>query len=228
VRTFPDSSARDHLEHEWSAHWRRLLAGAGWFGLDGEGERRSTLNPVNSTRDNFWRQRAGAEFESGVLVGPWLRARVEGELLRYDVPDSEVYENENRLRVQVLPGLRPGLGRSYGVGPRLEWLRSPQQPAEDYTELAAVAELEWTTLRSVWSAMPAAGRRNYREALQRELSTPILHTSYNFYELDLVADQRLPASLRLRGLLDGRLEHHTNPADDTRSLYFSIDLRMLF
>ena len=73
-----------------------------------------------------------------------------------------------------------------------------------------------------------AGRRTYREAPSRPLSTPVLHTSYDFYELDLVADQRLPAALRLRGLLDGRIEHHTEPADDTRSLYFSIDLRILF
>src|SRR5207237_186880 len=134
VRTFPDSSARDHLEHGWQGHWRRLLSGAGWFGLDTDGERRSTLHEVSSTRDNFWRGHAGAEFESGVLAGPWLRARIEADLLRYDVPDSEVYENENRVRVVVLPGLRPGLGRSFALEPRLEWLRSPQQEAEDYRE----------------------------------------------------------------------------------------------
>ena len=55
-----------------------------------------------------------------------------------------------------------------------------------------------------------------------------LHSSYAFYEIDLLADQALPGSLRLRAYVDARLESHVDHTQDARSLYFSLDLRRIF
>jgi hypothetical protein len=229
ARQFPDSLVRDHFEHAGEASWRHLLPGSGWIGLDADGERRVTVHGVPSTRDNFWRTRLAGDLEAGIGERGWVKGRVEGEQLLYDVPDSLVYGDELLLRAALLPGLRHGPGRSIVIGPRFERLRSRQQPAEDYDEIAAAAELEWSSARTFWSATPAAGRRRYRQPLDHQrVVTTGLHSHYDYVELGVIADQRLPGSLRLRGFVDGRLESHTDSADDSRSLYFSLDLRMLF
>src|SRR5260370_30859797 len=79
-----------------------------------------------------------------------------------------------------------------------------------------------------WRGGPAGGRRSYRHEAQRGRFDPVgLHTDYDFIGLDVLADQGLGAALRLRLLVSGRLERHTDPGDDSRSLYFSLDLRRL-
>jgi hypothetical protein len=229
VRQFPDSMVRDHLEHAGEASWRHLLGGSGWLDLELSGERRATLQEVPSTRDNFWHGCAAGDLEGAVGDWGWVKARLDGEWLLYDVPDSLVYGDEHLLRAALLPGLRRGPGRSISCGPRFERLRSPQQAAEEYDEWAALAEMEWSSGRSFWSATPAAGHRIYRQPLDHQrLVTTGLHSSYDFAELGVISDHQLSGSLRLRGFLDGRIESHTDSADDSRSLYFSLDLRMLF
>lgn len=229
ARQFPDSTSRDHLEHAGEISWRRLLPGTGWIGMEADVERRATLRRVESTRDNFWRARAAGDLEAGIGAWGWVKARIEDEELRYDLPDSLVYGDEHLVRAAVLPGVRRGPGRSIAIGPRFELLRSRQQPEEEYDEIAAAAELEWSSARSFWSATPAAGRRRYLRPIEvARLATTGLHSDYDYLELGLVTDHRLPGSLRLRGFVDGRLESHSDSADDSRSLYFSLDLRILF
>ncbi|HEY6866918.1 MAG TPA: hypothetical protein VI792_06655, partial [Candidatus Eisenbacteria bacterium] len=76
--------------------------------------------------------------------------------------------------------------------------------------------------------VPWIGQRTYRLPATRGHYDPVaLHTNATFYQVDLNGDQGLGAGLRLRMLLTGRIERHTDPGDDSTSLYFSLDLRRL-
>ena len=58
--------------------------------------------------------------------------------------------------------------------------------------------------------------------------TTSLHSSFAFGEMQVFGDQGLPARLRARVLVDGRMEWHEDQSQNSRSLYFSLDLRRLF
>lgn len=229
ARQFPDSSVRNHYEHGWETRWRHPLAGLGWLAAECDGERRTTVERAPTTRDNFWHERAALAAERSLDARWRLDARLEGEATQYDVQDSALYFNDRVLRAEILPRLQGLSGWSLGVGPRAEWLWSPFQAGEEYDEYAAVAEIEALRPDGWWSLSPAWGYRSYRRPLeQHQFAIVGLHTSYAFVECDVVGDQHLPGALRLRAFVSGRLESHTDAADDARSLYFSLDLRRLF
>jgi hypothetical protein len=75
--------------------------------------------------------------------------------------------------------------------------------------------------------IPIAGWRDYDEGPAGS-PTVGLHSSYAFYEVNVLADQALPGALRLRAYVNARYESHVDPAQDASSLYFSLDLRRLF
>jgi hypothetical protein len=60
------------------------------------------------------------------------------------------------------------------------------------------------------------------------VSLPGIHSLFAFYELAVFGDQPLAGSLRLRLSGMGRAEVHSDGAEDSRSLYFSLDVRRLF
>src|SRR5262249_20898676 len=58
VRAFPDSSNRDHVEQHGALTLRRQLPRGGTATLDAQLDRRTTVHPTPSTRDQFWGGRA--------------------------------------------------------------------------------------------------------------------------------------------------------------------------
>jgi len=229
VRTFPDSVERNHLEHGWDARWRRELGGGWALAFDGDGERRGTLRPAPTTRDNFLRNRVAAELSREPFTGWRLRARGEVEEMRYDTEDTTLFENDTATRAWLLFGGSPRSGNwSLSAGPRAE-LESSDDPVESYRELAGRVELEWLRPGTWWTWTPEAGRRRYDlRASAASDAVNALHSSYTFVELGLIGDQRLAGAMRLRAFATGRLERHDDPSQDSRSLYISCELRRLF
>jgi hypothetical protein len=229
TRVFPDSGERDHFEHGVEGQLRLDLPGGRPLMLEGGAERRVTMRLAPTTRDNYWEGRAAAEADPGV-GGSWsVRIRLEAEALHYDLEDSTLFFDYEVVRARVGPRLSSGGPWSVTVAPRAETLFSRLDPAEGYQELAGTVELEYLNPGSWWNATPAAGWRDYDEIPGSAGDAAFgLHSSYAFYELGLLADQTLPAGLRLRAFLNGRFEYHIDSAQDARSLYFSLDVRRLF
>ena len=77
--------------------------------------------------------------------------------------------------------------------------------------------------------LPAAGRREHlgTSGGSGSVSLPGIHSSSAFYELAVFGDQPVPGSLRLRLSGMGRADVRREGAD-SRSLYFSLDLRRIF
>jgi len=230
ARAFPDSSERNHLEHGWEARWRHVTAAGHALTLEGEGARRTTRRAAPTARDRFWEAQAAVEAELGTLSAWTWRARLEGEVLRYEQQDSVLYLDASVLRARLGPRWQDSGGRSVSLAARGERLTSPRDPGEDYDEAGGELTAEWLGLRGWWSVAPAAGWRQYRDtsAWAAGSSLPGVHSSFAFYEVTLFGDQPLPGALRLRVSGAGRVEVHTDRTQDTRSLYFSVDLRRLF
>lgn len=229
TRVFPDSGERDHFEHSVEGQLRLDLPGGRPLVLEGSAERRVTIRLAPTTRDNYWEGRGAAEADPG-LGGWWsLRMRLEAEALHYDLEDNTLFFDYQVVRARMGPRLSSGGPWSVTVAPRAEALFSRLAPAEGYQEIAGTVELEYLNRGSWWNATPAAGWRDYDEIPGSANDAVFgLHSSYAFYELGLLADQALPAGLRLRAFLNGRFEYHIDSAQDARSLYFSLDLRRLF
>ena len=68
----------------------------------------------------------------------------------------------------------------------------------------------------------------WREYAATRMDDLALHTPYAFYDFTVIGDQPLGGPVRLRAFANARIESHTDPAQDARSLYFSIDVRTLF
>lgn len=225
-RAFVDSTDRDHDEHGMDAQMRVDIPGGRPLLIEAAATRRSTLSPAPTSRDNFWEERAALDGELG-LAGAWtLRGRVEGLAVQYDVEDAALYFDYQELRARLTPRFTSGT-LSLSLGPRLDALFAPLNPAEGYREVAALAEFESLALGAWWNVIPVAGWRDYDEppAGAQELG---LHSSYSFYEINLLADQALPGAIRLRAYVNARYESHIDSAQDARSLYFSLDVRRLF
>jgi hypothetical protein len=227
-RSYPDSSAHDHLEHGWEARWRRDYSSAALL-LETEGIRRVARSAAPTSRDDFTDERGAVEVNwSMPRVGVWS-ARLEAEGFQYDREDTTLFFDTRVFRARIGPRLQSASVWSLSLGPRAEWLRSPRDPGEQYREVAAQFELEWWGGHGWWSVTPAVGWRAYDDASSGvNFATPGMHSSYAFYELEWFGDQPLPAGLRLRALGTGRLERHEVDAEDARSLYFSLDVRRLF
>lgn len=227
ARQFPDSTVRDHLEHGFDGRVRFASAGNHWLALDATVSRRSTLEAAPTTRDNFWQQWLFAD--AGVrLAERWsIRSRAEFEGFQYDVQDSTVYFDYRIVRARIGPRYEQLEGWSFGAGPAGELLDSPLRPEEDYAEIGGYLEVEYFGAGSWWSVTPALGWREYSDD-SADPEGLDLHTSYAFYDLQLIGDQRLPGGLRVRALASARVELHADTINDATSLYFSLDVRRLF
>ena len=228
ARTFPDSSDRDHNEQGWQGDWRHQFSRGSWLSAQTDGARRHTWNDPMTTRDDL-AQAHGAIAGELAMARHWaLGANVGSELYRYDRPDSTLFPDEDIWRAGVSAHYMPRPLLSVSAGPYAELLASPMGPAEEYREIGGAVEFETFPSGSWWRIVPAVGRRFYRlEAERGNFSSPGVHTSFTYVQLDVLADQRLPSRLRVRVLLTARLEAHDDPSEDSRSLYFSLDLRRL-
>ncbi len=228
ARSYPDSAVRNHRDLGVEARWRRSFENGDWLALEAGALRRRTVRPAPTTRDDLSEARAALEGEARAGQAWSLTGRLEGEGLQYETPDSTLYFDQTILRGWLAPRFAAGPWLGVAAGPRAEWLVSPIDPAEEYSELGGAVEFESFGGGAWWRLAPAAGRRAYRHERQRGRFDPVgLHTDYDFVELDLLADQGLGAGWRLRVLASGRLERHNDSSDDSSSLYFSLDLRRL-
>ena len=227
-RVFPDSSARDHLEHGWEGQLKRSFDRGGFLAVEVDGARRSTLEPSPTSRDRFWQLEGALEGELPMSENVALRARAGAEALQYDAEDTTLFFNYQIYRARLTPRLERTRW-SLGAGPRAEALESSLEPGEEYREIAGVVEIEYLGSGSWWNLTPAAGWRDYGEVPASDtLGAGGLHSSYSFAEIGVLADQAFPGALRLRLLATARFEWHIDPAQDARSLYFSLDLRRVF
>jgi hypothetical protein len=151
--------------------------------------------------------------------------RAEFEDTRY-VLETETYFDYSIVRGRAGARFESEALWSVELAPRVEWLRAPLQPAEDYLESAADVDLTWIGARSYVTLSPVGGWRDYQGSGDGVIT--IAHSSYAFYELLGYLDHRLPAGFRVRGSGSVRWERHTNSDDDSSSLYFSLDLRRIF
>jgi hypothetical protein len=230
-RDYPDSSVRNHLEHHVECSARRELMGGHSLEASLDWTRRQTRHPAPTSRDRFQdgelRLAATARGASGWAYG--LTATLQR--LRYDEPDSALFFDYDVDRVQLAPEYPFGAW-TVRLGPRVEWLRSPTTRDEEYRELAGVLDVEWAPRGGWWSVTPVAGRRDYSDdtvaGADGTQPTPATRSSYTFVELNALADQPVPLGLRLRLLGTGRLERHTDAAEDAGSLYISCEVRRLF
>lgn len=225
TRSHPDSLLRDHFEHVAEAGGRWAFAVGHALLAELGGVLRIPRRPVPDTRDDFREARAALEWEGWTLAPAALRARLEGEWLRFDRPDSAVWFDLDLLRARA--GVRAG-GTTWGVaaGPRVEIARAPDAPAEDYDEWAGWLELEHLGDASWWSLMPAAGWREVR--FEGGPAAGALQSSHAFVEATLLGDQPVGAGLRLRLSGTARVERHAERSEDAAGLYFSLDLRKIF
>jgi hypothetical protein len=224
TRVFPDSSVRDHLEHQWEGRWRHESIAGHSLTLETNGLRRQTRRLVNNSRDNFWEEFATLEGDWCAAARWMLRLRLEGEALQYDLQDSTVFFDYQIARARL--GLRYESEAHWSVsaGPRGEVLVSQLDPAEGYREMGGAVEFEVLGSQALWSVIPAAGWRAYDRAPAARPSLS-LHSSFAFYELDAFVDQALPDRFRLRALTSLRYEFHTDPSQDAGSIYLSMQLR---
>ncbi len=111
VRNSPDSSVRDHLEHQLVGTLRQEFGGGHSLELDAELARRGTLRDVPGTRDRF--AELGADLRGTArLGGPYSLLGPAGtELHRYDQPDSVLDFDYHVERVRI------ELRRETGRGP---------------------------------------------------------------------------------------------------------------
>ncbi len=224
TREFPDSSERDHYEHAGEARVR-VVAGALSLTAEGRGSRRVTVHLAPTSRDNFWEWTSSIESD-WLASGAWAaRARGEFETTRYDLEDSTLFFDYSIARLKLGPR-RDGDSWSLWFGARGEWLVADRSPGEAYREAAAFAELEAFRLGSLWSIAPSVGWRDYESSADDPFES--LHSSLAFLDFELIADQRIPAGLRLQAVTQARLERHVDESQDAASLYFSIEVRKIF
>ena len=232
VRTFRDSTSRDHVEQRLAVSLREDDAWGNSLGFAVDAVRRDAVREVASTRDRFSQVHALADGSFGPGNGWSLRPELRAEITRYDDPDSLV-DFDYELYGAGLP-LRSEMGPEWRVstGPRFELLSAPACPWEECREFAWTFELEKLTGGSWWSLAPVLGRRNCKTfAASEPLGNPLtasLHSSFDFVEVSAFLDQPLPGALRTRAMGTLRAERHDDRDHDALSLYFSLDVRRLF
>ena len=223
VREFPDSSERDHVEHGWEGRWRRDFAAGHSLSFETEGARRQTRSSSPTTRDRFVEGEGAVEADLRFGESVSLRSHAMVEAIHYDRGDDTLFFDYRIVRARLGPRFGQGPG-SASLGPRAEWLASPNH-SEEYFEVGGFAELEYLGGSAWWSVTPAAGWRDYSE--RSTPRTPALHSSYAFYEMGVLGEQPIAGDLRLRLSASVRFESHVDSLQDARSLYFSLDLRKL-
>lgn len=232
VRGFRDSTSRDHAEHRFDLTLRDAYGGGHTLAFEAGGDRRVALRDPSNSRDRFVQLRARAE--AGLQLGEeWsLRPSIDLEALRYDEPDSLVDFDYRLLGARLETRREIGPAWRISTGPRADWLEAPWSREEEYVDFAWGFEVEHLTAGSWWSITPGLGHREYSTepagpaSIDSAAFSP--HSSFDYLELTGYLDQALPARLRLRALGTLRAERHSDRDQDSRSLYFSVDVRRLF
>ncbi len=225
-RDFPDSTSRTHFEYSAQGRLRQYFGSLSSFEFTGWVMRRQPREDVATSRDRFWFSNATGEMTVQVAELWKATARAELEDTRYD-EENAAYFDYSVARARVGGRYEPGWRWFAEAGPRIEWLRAPREPLEEYLESAGWLDFSWLDGASYLSFTPAAGWREYRGSSETGLAA-LQHSRYAFYELTGYFDQRLPWGLRARASGLMRWERHTNADDDGCSLYFSFDLRRIF
>ena len=60
------------------------------------------------------------------------------------------------------------------------------------------------------------------------MSGEVPRSSFTYLDVTAYGDQKLAGALQVRAMASVRSEWHDDHANDTRSLYFSLDVRRLF
>jgi len=229
-RVFPDSSVRDHVEHETQGRLRLGWGIAHFAVLDAMLIRRFTVHAAPNSQDNFWEESGALEVVIGSADEVAWPARLALEAVQFDVEDDVLYFDHRRLQGRAGARFQPGRPWTLELGPQVEWLRAPRAPDEDYAEFGGFTEFETISAGSLWSVTPSAGRRHYRSASGAATADPydVGRSSYQFVQLDVLGDQRLPGAWRARAAGSARWELHDDSVENAASLYFSLDVRRLF
>jgi hypothetical protein len=227
ARGFPDSTVRDHFEHGLEGRLKFALPAGSWLAFDGTASRRATMREAPTSRDNFWSEWAQSELALRISDVWSIRSRVELEGFQYDLEDTSIYFNYAVARARIGPRYEQLVGWSLGAGPMGESLRSRLDPEEDYDEIGGFLEVEFLGAGGWWNLTPAAGWREYGSS-GNDVDGLDLHSSYAFYEIGVLGDQRIPGGLRFRAVASARTDVHSDSVNNATSLYFSLDVRRLF
>ena len=230
VRGFPDSTVRDHLEHDTELRLRTSWGLSNFAAVDLATIRRFTIHLAPTSLDNFWEETALLEIGQNAGGRFGAAAHVDVDAVQFDVPDAVLYFDHQEVVARAGPRWEPHATTLVEAGPRLDWLGTSLAPEESYLELGGYVSLETIAAGALWTVTPSAGRRRYR-AGEPDPNFPSVttgHTSYDFVELELFGDQRIPGGWRARLSANGRWELHDDPVENATSLYFSVDVRRLF
>ncbi len=230
ARGFPDSTVRDHFEHETQGRGRVGWGLANFLVFDARLVRRVTARLAPTSRDNFWEESGSLDLVTGAAGPVGWPARLELEAAQFDVEDEVLYFNHRTLRAQTGVRYQPPRSWTLEVGPLAEWLSAPRATDEDYLEFGGFADFETVSSGTLWNVTPSGGRRSYRGA--GASSTADLYaggrSSYRYVQLDALGDQSLPGAWRVRVAGSARWEFHDDSSQNAGSLYFSLDVRRLF
>ncbi|MFN8586325.1 MAG: hypothetical protein U0704_00880 [Candidatus Eisenbacteria bacterium] len=229
VRTFPDSVARDHYEQQLSVSAAQDIGGTQTIAVRLQTNWRTTIYDAPSSRDRFSLFEGQAEWTLHAGLQHTFQVQYEGEATRYAEPDSLLDFDYQVHRTGAKWTWRLGSASSVSAGTRWEWLRAPWNPIERYREGAALLEFERFTLGTWLSIAPALVWRRYEETSSGSgFDLEVTHSHFDGVELFTMLDQAIPGGFRVRSTGMGRMEWHRTSADDSRSLYFSLDVRRLF
>ena len=236
-RSFPDTSARDYVDHQGEA-FGRVRFGAGTeisarAGLD----RRDAFSD-SATGDRFWQSDDELSLRQPISFESWwltIAGRFFGT--GFDVPTAALF-NTFYWRQSAELRYEPGAAWAGEATLEAEELRAPNSGGlgdpdvsedalnarrEEYDQAALKLGLERIGATTVFFE-PAGGRRRYRIE-----ATPAndleAHSSYWFVSANGYADARLAHRFRFRASADYLYEFHDISADDVSSIYLTAELR---
>lgn len=230
VRGFPDSSVRDHIEHDAQLRLRFGWGLSDLASIDLATIRRFTIHLAPNSLDNFWEESALLDVEQNAGGTLGAAAHVDVDAVQFDVPDAVLEFDHQEVIARAGPRWQPHATTLVEAGPRMDWLSTPLVPEESYLEVGGYVSLETIADGALWTLMPSAGRRRYRSGEPDPNLAGITtgHSSYGFVGLKVFGDQRIPGGWRARVSANGRWELHEDAVENATSLYFSVDVRRLF
>lgn len=230
VRGFPDSSVRDHVEHDSQLRLRFGWGLADFAAIDVAAIRRFTIHLAPTSLDNFWEESALLEIDHNAGGSLGAAAHVDVDAVQFDVPDAVLYFDHQEVVARAGPRWQPHATTILEAGPRLDWLSTSLAPEESYLEAGGYVSLEAIADGALWTITPSAGHRRYRSG-EPDPNFPSVtsgHSSYGFVELEMFGEQRIRGGWRARVSANGRWELHDDAVENATSLYFSVDVRRLF
>ncbi len=190
---------------------------------------RSTLHETASSRDRFALFESQADWILRMGLHHALQVQADVERTRFAEPDSVLDFDYDVLRASGRWTWQIGSANHVSAGTRWEWLEAPWNPVERYREAALTMEFERFTLGSWIVLSPALLWRRYEvTSTGSGFDLQLAHSHFDGVELFTMLEQAIPGGMRIRSTGVGRMEWHRSSSDDSRSLYFSLDVRRLF